>query len=217
MKKILLLAAIIACGYANAQENVTEAPASEGFKKGDVILTGAVAFSGTKTGEIKGSSFSVMPSAGYFLTNNIAVGVSLGYGHSEEDVYIGLDSPYPQMANQVANTFSADVYGRYYFTAAKKFSLFAQLSAGFATSKREFEGTNIEFKTNSFGAAIAPGISYFLTSHLALEASFGIINYTTYNPENIDIYGYGADEDTTNNFNIGLNLSNIYFGLVYKF
>ena len=216
MKKILLLVAIIVCGYANAQENVIEAPASEGFKKGDIILTGVVAFSSTKTGEIKGSSFAVMPSAGYFVTNNIVLGVSLGYIRTKADAYLVLEDYYEDY-EQLTNTFSADAFGRYYFTPANNFSIFGQVSAGFATSKRELSDTNIEYKNNGFGAAFAPGVSYFVSQHLALEASFGIISYTSVTPKTINGLGQETEEDSADNFNVGLNMSNIYFGLIYKF
>ncbi|TRW24774.1 porin family protein [Flavobacterium zepuense] len=216
MKKILFIAALMVCGFANAQETVTET-APEGFKKGDIILTGAIGFGTSKTGEIKRTSYGVTPSAAYFVTNNIALGVSLGYSHFKQDSYINIDGFYPQRYDEVLNSFSADAYGRYYFTPASKFSIFGQLSAGFFTSKREVKDTAIEYTNNGFDATLAPGISYFISSHLALEASFGFINYRTVEPTTTDYYGNEIDEDSTDNFSANLYLSNIYFGLVYKF
>lgn len=75
MKKVILsVAAVFAFGFANAQETV-----SEGFSKGDVFINGAIGFGSTKTGDNKTTGFEVAPSVGYFLTENVAVGVRLGF------------------------------------------------------------------------------------------------------------------------------------------
>ena len=63
-------------------------------------------------------------------------------------------------------------------------------------------------KNDGFNLGIAPGISYLVSVCLSLEASFGILNYTT-NEDHID----GAE--SIDSFNFGLNLSDINFGFTY--
>ncbi len=77
MKKVLLSAvALLAFGFANAQE---EKSTNGGFSKGDVFVSGAVSFGSTKSGDFKQSNFTVAPKVGYFVTENIAVGASVGF------------------------------------------------------------------------------------------------------------------------------------------
>ena len=77
MKKVLLSAvALLAFGFANAQE---EGKGNGGFAKGDVFVSGAVTFGSSKTGDFKANAFEIAPKVGYFVTENIAVGASVGF------------------------------------------------------------------------------------------------------------------------------------------
>lgn len=200
MKKLFYqLQRVFAFGFANAQETV-----SEGFAKGDLFISGAVGFGSEKQGDYKLNSFEIAPSIGYFVTSNIAIGGRLGYeSQKEED---GFETK--------TNTFSIGAFGRYYFTPASKFSFFGELAANYSSSKIEQEGVgalpDTENKENGFGIEVAPGVSYFLNSNLAIEAKFGILGYNTVDPD-----AEGAD--SRNSFNFGLDLRDINLGLVYKF
>ena len=203
MKKLVCsLAALFAFGMANAQETTT----SEGFKQGDAFISGSVGLSSQKTGDLKSDTFNVSPRVGYFVTNNIALGVSLGYSHQSQD-YRDATVDYERKIS----TVTAGVFGRYYLMPASKFSVFGQLGVNYASSKSKIERFDSEDKYNTFDVAIAPGINYFISDHFALEATFGLLSYNTSKPD-VDY-----DTDSTDTFNFGLNLSNINFGLIYKF
>ena len=196
MKKLILsAAAIFAFGFANAQD--TEVTGAKGFANGDVFMTGSVGFSTTKNGDNKQNSFEIAPSAGMFVTENIAIGARIGYASFKSENAIG------DTADN--STLAFGVFGRYYMTPASDFSLFAQLGVDFATVDDNLADTT----DKGFAIGFAPGVSYFVSEHFALEATYGILNYTTYEQD-------GA-ADKTNSFNVGLDLSNINLGLVYKF
>lgn len=198
MKKIVLSAvAVMAFGFANAQETT----GTTGFSKGDVFITGAVGYGSESTGDDETNTFTFSPKAGYFVTENIAVGLQLGYtSQTETEADIDTDT----------NSLEFGAFGRYYFTPARNFSFFGQLGLGITSSKTEVEGIDGEFKENGFNVALAPGISYFVSEHIALEATFGLLGYKTTEPD-VD----GAE--STDTFNIGANFSDINFGIVYKF
>ena len=115
---------------------------------------------------------------GYFVTNNIALGVSLGHNHSSQD-YSDVTVAYERKTS----TFTAGVFGRYYLMPASKFSVFGQLGVNYAASKATIEQFDSEDKYNTFDVAIAPGINYFVSDHFALEATFGLLSYTTSKPD----------------------------------
>ncbi|KAF2518521.1 porin family protein [Flavobacterium salilacus subsp. salilacus] len=202
MKKLLLsAAAVFAFAYANAQEETTS---TGGFSTGDVFISGSVGFGSEKTGDFKATEFNFSPRAGYFVSDNIALGLALGYNNTKQDEEFGFGT-----AEVTTNTFEIGAFGRYYFMPASQFSLFTQLGVNYGTTKSEID--NEEFnKANGFNVEFAPGISYFISEHFALEATFGVLSYTTVEPDE-------DDADSTNTFQLGLNMSDINFGLIYKF
>lgn len=207
MKKILLsITTLFTFALASAQDE----PTTTGFTRGDAFISGTLSFGSEKTGDyFKNTVFTVAPSAGYFVTNNIAIGVGLGYSSSNSDINDGFSAPY----EETASAFAAGVFGRYYFTPANRFTIFTDLSVAYTTIKYETDvdgGFDSESKENGFGVAFAPGINYWISNHLALETSFGILSYGTSKPD-------ASGAESTNSFNIGLDLANINFGLVYKF
>lgn len=206
MKKLLLTAAaLFTIAFANAQDE----PATQGFSKGDVFISGGAGFLSTKTGNEKANGFNISPRAAYFVTSHIAVGALLSYAHTKQDGNY-------TTAEQKDNVFQANAFGRYYFTPASNFSFFGELSAGYLTSKQEYEADGYTLKRNGFSAALTPGISYFVSSHFAIEASLGILSYNSVKPKRTSPNGNNTG-DATNTFNLGVNLTNINFGLVYKF
>ncbi len=200
MKKVILsVAAVFAFGFANAQD-ATNTMDSKGFANGDTFMSGTVGFRSTSTGDVKESAFTIAPKAGLFVTDNIAIGVELAYLSNKTEN--GVDP------EATSSGFGIGAFARYYATPASDFSFVAELGAGYITSK--YEQGPIEGKANGFVVALTPGVSYFISSNFALEAQIGELSYNTTKPD-VD----GAE--STDTFNINLDLSSISFGLLYKF
>jgi outer membrane protein W len=207
MKKIILsAAALLVFGFANAQDKA-ESNGGKGFSNGDVFVTGSVGYSSETTGDVKSNSFTVSPAVGFFVTENIAIGGMIGYESSTGDQDISGEGDFFEVKT---NTFSIGAFGRYYATPASDFSFFGELGLAYATSKSEASDLDIESKANGFGVAVSPGVSYFISSNFALEATIGALSYSSMKP---DFDGAEA----TNNFDLNLDLTNVTFGLVYKF
>lgn len=209
MKRILFsVAALFAVTIAIAQESTSE---GRGFAKGDAFISGAVGFGKTTTGDVSQSQFTIAPRVGFFVSDNIALGLELGYVSTTSDV--GEYDPFlGEYSYEVKNnTFAIGGFARYYSTPANDFSFFGQLSVAYASSKREVSlpGTTAD-KANGFNIGLAPGISYFISDNFALEATIGLLSYNTAKPD------YEGAE-STDTFNIGLNLNNINIGATYKF
>lgn len=184
MKKVILTAiAVLGFAFANAQTG--------GFAKGDAFISGALTVGSTKTGDAKASGFEIEPKVGYFVSENIAIGAKLGFGSNK----IGDDK---------TNAFTAGAFGRYYFTPASQFSVFGQAGLDFTNSKSG------DFKTNQIGTNVGLGLSYFLSNHFAIEATWAGLEYSVNNNG-----GHGADK--SNNFGFGTDLRDVSFGVIYKF
>ena len=194
MKKVLLSAvALLAFGFANAQE---EEKGNGGFGKGSMFASGTVGYDSETYGDAKANMLTFSPAFGYFVTENIALGARLNVASGES------------MSETKTNTFGAEVFGRYYWSPASQFSVFGEAAVGFGNTKWEYAGGG-EDKVKNFGINAGVGVSYFLNSNWAIEAGWGALGYNT---EEVD-----GDDESTNSFNLGLDLTNINLGLVYKF
>ncbi|MGX7666877.1 outer membrane beta-barrel protein [Flavobacterium pedocola] len=197
-KTLMILSAVFAFGFANAQEEVKEA-GNGGFAKGDLFVSGAFGFSSDKTGDAKSSSFEIEPKVGYFVTENIAIGAKLGFGSEKAEDAAGNET-------QDDSSFTFGAFGRYYMTPANQFSVFGQLGVDFTNT----EDNLADAKMKEFGINAGLGLSYFVSNNFAIEASWAGLGYTSN-----DNGGNGADK--TNSFGLEVDMRAINFGLIYKF
>lgn len=196
MKQFFFALAALTAGVTYAQE--TESAA--GLAKGDIFMGGMVNFSSSKytaEGNYKESGFAIAPNIGFMVSENIALGGELGYAKSTVEETEG--APEAEIS-----AFSIGAFGRYYFTPASKFSLFGQLGVQYAkVDYGDLDG-------NAFGIEAAPGVQYFLNDHFGLLAKWGVLSYAS-----AKVDAPGAEASTE--FEFGVDLNNIDFGLFYKF
>jgi len=196
MKKLLFTAAIAVLGFTsvNAQEDTT----TGGFAKGDVFVTGAVTFGSESTDDVKASRFEFAPQVGYFVSENIAVGLRAGFV-SEKAENGSVDT--------VDNSgFGVGAFGRYYFTPANQFSLFAQLGVDYESMDNKLA----DVQTGEFGVNLGAGLNYFVSSNFSIEAGVAVLGYSSN-----DNGGNGAE--STNSFAFGGDWTAVTFGVNYKF
>ncbi|WP_062055614.1 outer membrane protein [Aquimarina longa] len=201
MKKLILTAlAVVSFTFANAQE---EATATTGFANGDIFISGSVGYSSSSTGEFKTNTFTFSPRAAYFATENIAIGAKLKFNNETNK----------NGGNKAKNdSFGIGAFGRYYFTPASKFSIFAELGLDYRSSKRDDGNTATpDVKSTGFGIAVGPGVSYFISNNFALEANWGALGYGSDKPKDV------PNAKSTDTFNLNADLEDITLGLVYKF
>ena len=200
MKKVLLSAvALLAFGFANAQE---EKSTNGGFSKGDVFVTGAFLLNSEKTGDEKSSSFEIAPQVGYFLTENIAIGGKLGYKTEKAENAAGVET------TDKAG-FAVGGFGRYYFTPANQFSLFANLGLDYSSMDNKLA----DVQEAQFGLGLGAGLNYFVSSNFSLEAGVAVLNYTS----NDNGGGSGVDKTNTLTFGGDWRTPAVSFGVNYKF
>ena len=205
MKKVLLSAvALLAFGFANAQE---EEKGNGGFAKGDVFVSGAVTFGSSKTGDFKVNAFEIAPKVGYFVTENIAVGASVGLQSLKFD---------NGSADATNSGLGLGAFGRYYFTPANKFSLFAELGIDYTSFDEEFDAESgtvygSSFESKELGFGLGAGMNYFVSSNFSIEAGVAVLGYSS------NDNGGGSGVDKTNNFSFGGDWRAVTFGVNYKF
>ena len=201
MKKIILtVAAVFALSFANAQD---KKEGSEGFAKGDLYLTGTAAFSNEKTEEQKVSGFTLSPGVGYFITENIAIEGQINFDSATDNDGAGTETK--------SNGFGIAAGAKYFWTPASKFSLSIGANISYMSTKVEVTtgAGSVDGTVKETGLNIPLGMNYFVSNNFALTASWGGFGYSSN-----DNGGDGAPKTT--GFNLGLDLSTINFGLIYK-
>ncbi|AZA76757.1 DUF3575 domain-containing protein [Chryseobacterium sp. G0186] len=218
MKKILLAGAVALFGLSNAQ-----------IAKGTTYVSGQLGYSQNENNnnDTKIESFKVLPTVGYFVNTNLAVGLGVGYKNDKTTVTTEGSIAGANFVNENKNTTSAFVvapFVRKYWTLADKLYIFGQLEVPmeFGQYKSEKESTSTIGSTTtntsssdkanytSIGVNIKPGLDYFLNKNWSIEATFGEFGYNT-NKLNVD----GAKR--VNDYKFGLNLSSVTFGVKYVF
>ena len=204
MKKIILtVAAVFALTFANAQDK--KESTGEGFSNGDLYLSGTAGFNSSKTGDFKTDSWELSPGLGYFISDNLAIEGRLNImgGKNFQDV-LGDGDLY-----EVKTTgFGIAAGVKYFWTPASKFSL--SIGGNLSYDSIKEDATGLGNRTRKvIGLNVPLGLNYFVANDWALTAEWGGFGYSS-----DDNGGNGADKTT--GFNLGLDMSSISFGLLYK-
>ncbi len=156
--------------------------------KGQWLVGGNVAFTSSKEGDYKTTTFQFSPNAGYFFINKLAGGLRLNINSAKEKF---------NDVESTATTTSIAPFARYYFLpAAQKVNVFADASYSIGSMKYE-EDDEDEQKVNVNGFTFSAGPAFFLTPNTALEVTLG------YNSSKVE----DADESTgTFLFGVGFQI-----------
>lgn len=218
MKKLLLAGAVALFGLSNAQ-----------IAKGTAYISGQVGYSQEENNnnDTKVESFRIVPTAGFFVGTNLAVGLGVGYASDKITNTTNGSVPGGSYVAETKETQSAFVvapFVRKYWTLADKLYIFGQLEVPmeFGQFKNEETSTaTIGSTTNttstsdkanytSIGVNVKPGLDYFLNKNWSIEATIGEFGYNT---SKLDVDG----AKSINNYKFGLNLSSVTFGVKYVF
>ncbi|WP_074408386.1 outer membrane beta-barrel protein [Aquimarina megaterium] len=190
-----------------------------GFNKSDFFVSGTMGYNNSKyKGDFgsteKGHILIIEPEIGFFIHSNIAIGTRLSV--------LTNTSKNSNNYEIEESGYGVGVFGKYFFTPKKKFSIYAELSAAYRTSEREQKITlsdQIETRKSEnkgYNIAISPGMQFFVSKRLALTSRIGSISYNSSDNENTSPNGEKFNSDVKN-FSINLGLDNIYFGVLYRF
>jgi len=211
-KSLLVVAALLVAGFAQAQDN-------------KMWLSGTAMFSSSTNdpSDAKSSSWEFGPAFGYMINENIAVGLGLSIGGDTEEstIYVDLDGDgFPETSVDVeikTSTFGVAPFLRYYKSLGDNVSMYGELEIGFASGKID-SGAPDDLKFSSFGVGVAPGIQYWFHDNWSVNAEWGLLgfNSSTVKDGAIDSDGDVVD-DKTSTLDIGLDLSALSFGLNFHF
>lgn len=188
------------------------------IKKGTWNVTGQIATNFNKATFSNNSTtdefrFNIIPSAGYFINDNLSLGLQVGYMYRKVENNVASPS---NIREEISHSVSLSPYIKKYLPISKSlaFSLQGSVSYAYGNSKGTSNTGNIPGSYSySFGAAIRPGISYFVSKSIALEANIGALSY-----QNTTNHSRGSNNKTSaSNFDATVNFSSFIFGASFYF
>lgn len=141
------------------------------------------------------TTFTIKPEVGYTLSDNWAIGTTIGYAHNYKD-------------GAKYNGFEVAPYARYTFVKFDAVSLFLDGGFGFQTYKVKVNGHSSDSQ-NGWEVGIKPGVKVDLTEKLSFVAHVGFLGYRD---SDDDVSAFGED-----GFGFSANGNNLTFGLYYNF
>jgi hypothetical protein len=204
MKRVLIITIIGLGGYAL----IAQPAAGKLFIGGDLnVYTSVYKSKNGGTTENNGTTtyLSILPMAGYFLSEKIAVGARIGIDAS----FYKNEGASPDKSTGV--TFVINPFARYYLISGTG-GLFAEasVSTGIGSTKNRYANNTTTQDEFNFSMGIAPGVYYYITPRLALEGKFGWFGFES------DISKPGEDiKDIHNTFGLQFTPDNFIFGMTF--
>lgn len=167
-------------------------------------------FNETSDSNTDNFNFSISPTIGYAIKENLILGLGISYGYSKSE----FENKNSQNLNQDFsrnNSYGIFTYVKKYFPVSNKFALHLQGEARFTFGNNTFDDFyDIErtSETELFFVGIRPGFNYSLTKNLLLQANFGSLGYDYFKAEIDDVNSQKA-----NSFGFNFSSSSLIFGL----
>jgi outer membrane protein len=203
MKRVITLAV-----FAFMALSMGAQPASGNFFVGGILDFSAGAnkskSGGTTNVDSKTTGVTILPLAGYFLSDKLAVGAGLGFN--------GTMTKYPgaNLEKTTSSMLIIEPFARYYLLSGTG-GIFAEAEAliGFGKNKTFYTDVTNEANVMSLSIGITPGVYYYITPKLALEGKFGWIGFTSSSTK------AGDNKSINNNFELDVAPSYLSFGFTY--
>ncbi|MEL1255815.1 outer membrane beta-barrel protein [Flavobacterium sp. DGU38] len=170
MKKILVMAALAICSFANAQ-------------KGTILVGGNISYTSEKyeyqNGEERTNEFSFSPRVGYQFNDNWTVGGEFTVGSAKEDFDGGDEIK--------DNNFKLGAFLRYSVPLNQTFSAFADFGLGFQNQKtKEYDNGNLtsKYKADGMYVGVTPALFINMKKGFGLNFNIGGLGYETLSYDN---------------------------------
>jgi len=122
-------------------------------------------------GTQKVTNFNISPRIGYFVIDNLVVGISLPFSSSTNKL---------NNSKSTENSIFISPFTRYYFTESN-IKPFLQGQVGFGSSKNKFESdfSDFESTSNLFNYEILGGVAIFINDYISFDLGINYINSTS--------------------------------------
>lgn len=227
MKKSFLLLGFLSGATTLAQ-------AQSAIPAGTVSLGGGIGYNRTteeasySTGgsnysyESTNSTFQFTPSVGYFVADNLAIGLGLGYMSTGTSTEVKPKPAYQLDDLDPSTNLRLGAYVQYYKMLTDQFGVAGTLGAGYQKYKQvsydNNNGSAVEDKASGFYTELTPSVVFFPVPKFAISASIGSLGYNRLNREIPDDLGAPDNyEQSLSTFSANFGFDQLLFGGTYYF
>ena len=172
--------------------------------------------------ENKDSRGALQLNIGYTFSNNIAVGIIGGFEKNKESSTNFYTNNYFETKEVIRQSYNTGVFARYTrMISESKFGFFFELDNTYIWGRDNFRSIyfpnptntdNYAVKMHGFKSELIPGLVYFISNKLSIEATFGNISYAT------TVYNWPLKHDRNDaQFNVNFSTSTFFLGLTFYF
>lgn len=155
---------------------------------------------------------------GYFIKDNFSAGAQLSYQFSREDItYVADSKEITEQSYGQGITFSPNI--RNYFGLGK-LKIFNQTNINFSYGEelkriyREDDEDKIRTKELNFGIGIQPGLAFFVSDVVAVEASLKLLGWeSSIRESTINDNEDEKSKVTTNDVNFSVDILTLHIGI----
>ncbi len=189
MKKLLVLGAVALFGLSNAQTEkgswVIGGSTTLGFNN----VNTKVKYNGNSVDGPKVSTFNITPSVGYFVANNIAVGLDLGYtSMTTKQTVLGTEY---KTTNSIFKVMPTATY--YFKTGDSK--LLPYLGAGIGYASNTEKEDNHSYTYDGLAWKVKGGITYLVTPQVGIDLGLAYDQFSNKDNNvttNVNTFGVNA-------------------------
>lgn len=187
--------------------------------KGRIFLGAEASFtniSPQRDDDLSTFSFTILPDAGYFINDNVAFGLGIGYTQEESKTF-ELDVNIPLFVETRINAFVIAPFMRYYKSIGKSnhWYFWGQLRTAFNFGKNNTKVDilntsnmlNTKTNTRTIDIAVSPGFTFFPSEKWAIEVGLRGLYYNIEDPD-ID-----SDDNSIIEIGLGINSFTPNFGV----
>lgn len=176
--------------------------------------------------DVNAHTFNIKPYLSYFLRNNLALGVRMGYTRSSggiDSFKVDIDEDMNFNLHDIgyrAESYSAAVMVQQYMGLSRRgrFGVYNEAELSFASGNSDFDrpfaGVMKRTHTTNMEAKLtfSPGVCVFIMENVSFNLSFGVFGFYLRN-ENQQVDGEPVGNRFTSGANFRINLFNLAFGL----
>ncbi len=167
---------------------------------------GDVNFSGRDS---RATQFNITPSMGYFIVDNLALGIGLDYTLNKVEEPVDITDPQSSLDEEFDSDLLFGPFTRLYLPVGQDKAFFFQADFGFGSAIDEIviQGETQTTSTNVFAVGIGPGFTIFSNDAIGIEA---LVKYNYARSESdLALLGQNRETITTTNqidFSVGLQI-----------
>jgi hypothetical protein len=227
MRKTFLLAAVLMAATAVYPQT----------EKGKMLVGGQANFFGS-TNSILSSfndyerntiGFQLNPGFGYFISNNLAIGLNTDFGFTKSDIIRKYPGQIPSESTEETKTsgYGGGGFARYYQSISNNFFFFVNGGISYTKKTERIELANNdpayiypvenpasqEIHSNTYYLDISPGLVYFATPKLGIQSTFSRVYYRNSSSENKSLPS--DNHRNTSHFGLEFNPTTFFIGLFW--